>query len=504
MQLDLLSRLIRAKRQIGFACSAGLILLLVGSFLFNGYSNAGATARVMYNNLSILDSFEQGRRTRTPTPTATGTPTKTATPTSTATNTATATPTATDTGTLTETPTPTDTGTDTATPTITDTPTETPTPIDTGTATPTGTDTATPTITDTPTETPTPTDTGTATATGVDTATSTTTETPTPTNTGVATETPTETPTPTNTGVVIGTATKTPTNTATPTNTSTATRTSTPTRTPTSTPTPGDADITIQLDAQPDSQLAMSFSGDLPAFQLRNGANVNGDNIVNSQTFTIRPGVYSVKEQPPHRWLVTGITCSPAVGTVVDLTKQQVSITTTGSSQTTCTFITQLESTLRVLQYNDLNSSGGRDPGESGLSGWTIQLYDAQDTLVTTQVTNDLGKLSFTGLRPGLYTVCEQATAGWTNTQPGAADTKHQGLPCYAVTLAPGDTAEADFGATDNPVPGGQANPQGGLRIDPPSDTQINQENTDTSGVDAWVNTADQNGVIYLPLISHD
>jgi protocatechuate 3,4-dioxygenase beta subunit len=55
--------------------------------------------------------------------------------------------------------------------------------------------------------------------------------------------------------------------------------------------------------------------------------------------------------------------------------------------------------------WNDQNGDGVQDGGEPGLSGVTVELRDASNVLVATQVTDANGNYSFTGLGPGTYTV---------------------------------------------------------------------------------------------------
>lgn len=82
-------------------------------------------------------------------------------------------------------------------------------------------------------------------------------------------------------------------------------------------------------------------------------------------------------------------------------------------------------------KFNDLNGDGERDEGEGWLSGWTIELVDADGNVVDSQVTGDLdlnndnqidpetetGVYKFT-VAPGTYTLREVAQEGWTQTSP--------------------------------------------------------------------------------------
>ena len=68
--------------------------------------------------------------------------------------------------------------------------------------------------------------------------------------------------------------------------------------------------------------------------------------------------------------------------------------------------------------YNDLNGNGTEDPGEPGLQGWTLDLFDAFGNFIATTTTNANGDYSFTDVGPGTYTVPEVLMSGWTQTQP--------------------------------------------------------------------------------------
>lgn len=72
-------------------------------------------------------------------------------------------------------------------------------------------------------------------------------------------------------------------------------------------------------------------------------------------------------------------------------------------------------------KYNDLDTSGNRDGGEPGLSGWRI-LLDGKtyfNLSVTEEVTTDAnGDYSLAGVWPGAYTLSEVWRSNWRQTQP--------------------------------------------------------------------------------------
>lgn len=82
--------------------------------------------------------------------------------------------------------------------------------------------------------------------------------------------------------------------------------------------------------------------------------------------------------------------------------------------------------TISGVKYEDLNANGKRDPGEPGLSGWTIQLF-YNGTHVATTTTGSGGAYSFRlnadamPIGGGTYTVKEVSKTGWHQAQsPGS------------------------------------------------------------------------------------
>jgi len=63
----------------------------------------------------------------------------------------------------------------------------------------------------------------------------------------------------------------------------------------------------------------------------------------------------------------------------------------------------------------------------AGLSGWTIQLKDANGALLKTTNTGAGGFYQFCGLLPGSYTVCEVQKAGWKAVGPTCFDVALEG-----------------------------------------------------------------------------
>lgn len=80
-------------------------------------------------------------------------------------------------------------------------------------------------------------------------------------------------------------------------------------------------------------------------------------------------------------------------------------------------------------KVHDQNANGV-DDDESGLSGWTIQLFQGE-TFIGDEETGEGGSYSFSDLEAGEYVVCEVLVDGWTQTSPGG---------CHSVTVGPDAT----------------------------------------------------------------
>lgn len=266
---------------------------------------------------------------------------------------------------------------------------------------------------------------------------------------------------------------------------------------------PTTTSITIVKDAQPDNKLNFSFAGSLGSFKLDDSVPDDRDKYTNAKTFTVNPGVYTVGEKVPSKWLLGSITCSPTAKGLVDLLNKRVAITVATGDNVICTFTNQMVGTIRAQKYHDRNSNGRWDKKEPNLAGWKISLYNAQNTLIATQITNKQGKVSFTKVPASMYTLCEELTTGWVNTQPPTL-LQPINKPCYTLTLNGGQTAEALFGNSNtSAVNSTNISVNDGLLIyfdvesEADDDTYVEDDNDEK-----WLNTQDQRNEIYIPLIA--
>lgn len=70
----------------------------------------------------------------------------------------------------------------------------------------------------------------------------------------------------------------------------------------------------------------------------------------------------------------------------------------------------------------DVNANGVQDPGEPGIEGVTVTLYNETGQVVGTTQTNELGNYAFTGLPPGDYSVVFTPPAGYLVSPPNVDD----------------------------------------------------------------------------------
>ena len=103
---------------------------------------------------------------------------------------------------------------------------------------------------------------------------------------------------------------------------------------------------------------------------------------------------------------------SPAGSGVVDVT-----VTTPGGTSATSTadqfaYVAFQTVTLSGEVFNDLNGDGMIDTGDTGFSGWTVNLLNSQDKVIATTTTDSHGDYSFTGVGPGTQTIQEVTQNG--------------------------------------------------------------------------------------------
>ncbi len=95
--------------------------------------------------------------------------------------------------------------------------------------------------------------------------------------------------------------------------------------------------------------------------------------------------------------------------------------------------------TVTVYKFNDLNANGVHDSGEPYLSGWTFRIYSnasCSGDVLAVKTTGSAGKVVFTDLSPGTYSVREVTQSGWNPTTS----------TCQSVVLTEGQDKTLKFG----------------------------------------------------------
>jgi RHS repeat-associated protein len=139
------------------------------------------------------------------------------------------------------------------------------------------------------------------------------------------------------------------------------------------------------------------------------------------------PGTYTVEEVPQSGSIQT---TAPAV---YDVTVVQ------GENPTGLNFGDFQLATVSGELFDDVKDHGALDPGDAGLAGWTIDLFNGASKVVATTTTGSNGDYAFTGVGPGTYSIAEVLQPGYLQTAPSSG-----GL---TVTTSSGATLTAeDFG----------------------------------------------------------
>jgi hypothetical protein len=222
--------------------------------------------------------------------------------------------------------------------------------------------------------------------------------------------------------------------------------------------------VTIALNVQPRTAANLGFLGALGAFALDDPASDDGDTTTNTRTFSVAPGVYTVRRSNTATWFTMAIDCTPTGKAVVNLAARRVDLTVAAGDNVTCTFTEARGVTIRARMFNDLvrtgSNLGKRNAADPWLNNWPMSVATAPTAIVASGVTQptttaNLYQATFTNLRPGTYTVCTTLPNGsWTPTQPTTLDPAYS-RPCKPVMLTGGQSATLLFGAYQPTAPAG-------------------------------------------------
>ena len=146
--------------------------------------------------------------------------------------------------------------------------------------------------------------------------------------------------------------------------------------------------------------------------KLLNGA----DQVV--QTTTDHNGDYSFIGVGPGTYTVAEVLQSGYAETTSPST---YSLTTTGGQDVIgLDFGNFQQWSVSGTLFEDSNQDGSLDGGETGLSGWTVNLSNGSNQVVASATTDSQGNYSFNSLPAGNYTIQEVLQTGYIATVPGS------------------------------------------------------------------------------------
>jgi uncharacterized repeat protein (TIGR01451 family) len=148
--------------------------------------------------------------------------------------------------------------------------------------------------------------------------------------------------------------------------------------------------------------------------------------------YEVNAGTFSVSEDSLSGWDETTNTCSN-IEVGIGETKE-------------CTITNTKLSSIQGKKFEDMNGDGDRDPSDTFLNGWTINLYKQGGGWefvepMTTGDTGTLGQYRFENLMPNRYLVCETPKNGWMQTAP-ISGTRYDDSVCFEIDLSAGQNLQ--------------------------------------------------------------
>jgi serine-aspartate repeat-containing protein C/D/E len=193
------------------------------------------------------------------------------------------------------------------------------------------------------------------------------------------------------------------------------------------------AGVTIQL---------LDANGNLVATRLT-------DSQGQYQFDDLRPGTYSVKEIQPAGYIDGDemVGSHGGVDTGNDLLADVV--LRSGQHAVNYNFCEMLPVSIAGRVMADTNGNCVLEPGESGIAGVTIQLLNAQGSVIATRQTDGAGRYKFDNLPPGVYTVRELQPAGYFDGPDEAGslggDASANDVVSNVTLLSGDDATDYDF-----------------------------------------------------------
>ncbi|MBI2414399.1 DUF11 domain-containing protein [candidate division WWE3 bacterium] len=211
--------------------------------------------------------------------------------------------------------------------------------------------------------------------------------------------------------------------------------------------------ITIVKDAQPDSEEDFRFTAKIPNLDdLDFYLDDDGDNtndLSNTEVLSdLLPGTYNITEPHIQYWTLESVTCEG--GSDANANERNAVIKLQPGENVTCTFVNTINrGSVTVTKYLDENANGTRDEGEVTLPDWLINL--SHKGSVDTLVTNSDGQVTFENLLPKTYTLSEDLSEGWYQsniscTGDTGIDTSNE----HQVIVNPEDQISCEIGNYQN------------------------------------------------------
>ncbi len=177
------------------------------------------------------------------------------------------------------------------------------------------------------------------------------------------------------------------------------------------------------------------------------------------------PGAYYVKEILQQGWAQT----APAGG------YHRIELKAADTGITGIDFGNRGIRKISGIKFDDRNGNGVLDPGERGLSGWTINLQAPAGGIIATTITGSDGTYKFENLEPWTFNLTEVLIPGWTQTAPVG------GIRTVNLSLA--DARNVDFGNRGAlTISGTKFNDRNGNRVRDPGEP----------GLSGWVINLEQ------------
>lgn len=257
----------------------------------------------------------------------------------------------------------------------------------------------------------------------------------------------------------------------------------------------GKATVTIVKSADPQSLQVFTFYGPLGKFYLMDPPPGVIAAIPSLKMMELLPGSHTLSEASLPSWYLAEVRCVGSGHATWQPMTRSISLAVAAGDNLLCTFYNQRRVNLQATLFNDLNGDGLFTANEPFLPGWELVLYSHQNVRVLGKVTDNNGSTVFSNRIPGVYKLCETTKPSWSNTLPSRVDPV-LGLPCYTMTLLPGQHASVLFGNTQGALIRslGEIDPTSGVTISELPD--INEPVGEQSEEDGWSQQ------LFLPMIS--